>query len=182
MTDTKSKVVGEILKFSGPFKPRHIWEPHGISRQLCNSYLTQFTNKGLLRKRHNGVYEVVDKERLIDEMVGGSERIRLHPPRNTALYPNLEIMKDMLDYVAAARVLSKNIAGPITRVLNDELDEQINQLKIAKKYLNNKQLSTARATEEYKAVNEPIREYFWKFLAEQLLDYYKDETEFKNAD
>lgn len=176
MIDTKAMVIGQILKYENQtFKQRHIWEPLNISRQLCDSYIKKFFEKGLLTKQ-GSTYRITDKDGLLDEMLAGSERAKINLPSCSLLDSiTFQGVTDIIDYTTCLRATNNSLAPTMTRILNEELDDLIASAREAKKYLNSKRPTQKYARNKVQADEFP--EVIWKVFEKQL-SFYVNHDEF----
>lgn len=182
MIETKALIIHQILKLNKPFKPRHIWEPLGISPQNLNNHLVNMVDKGILSK--NGtIYALANQELLVDELASVSEKSRLELPEPTILWveSNTNNLKNLLYFAVTARALGKEFSGPLTVGINSEIDSTIEELKKAKKFLNRKAYSEDRAKKIYENAQELVNSVWTAFGPKYLEEYmthgkYKDEA------
>lgn len=143
MTDTKQMVVHEILKKNGqPFKPRHITTSLGVTSQHLNYYLKTFTEHGSLVKQGT-MYRVLDIESLLSELEG-----REGKPLEIRLTTDIKAskLKAVIQKVVARRALGEDVDEEVIKY-RDYLDEYIERLQEARKYLLTKGMTEARAKE-----------------------------------
>lgn len=144
MADAKMLVVHEMLKTERkPFKPRSIRDKTGLSSQHINYYLKTFLEHGSIIKE-GSYYRVLDLETLLTELEGG-EKGR---PLEIRLSADIKAkkLKEMLQTVVARRALGEEVDEEVIKY-RDYLDEYIERLQEARKYLLTKTLTEVRAKE-----------------------------------
>ena len=145
MLTTKALILAEVLKQERPFKAQKIHNNLGLDRSLVHHHLKNLVSSGGLEK--NGVYyAVADRDALINVIAELSDGPSVRLVQDTELLgKNAEKLNNLVRAVAAFRNLEMPYAQDVKRHVNDEIDEAIKQLKVARKFLNEKSYTKQRA-------------------------------------
>lgn len=161
MTEVKAMILGQILKQNGPFKPRHIYHPIGVTRQACNPYLKRFVEEGVLY-RQGEYYVVDDKDAVLNALVETKEPVTPMKLQQTRLLRPVKQYNDLISAAVVARTLDLPGSMEIRQSLLLEIDKSIQTMKNAKRYITSAQTSRNSAKKQLK--NMDIWELFDSIL------------------
>lgn len=157
MSEGKASILGQLIKQTKPFKPRNIYEPIGVSRQLVNGYLKKYTEEGVLT-RQGDFYVVTDLDQLIGYLVATKEPVTASRLVQTRLLKDIKVINDAIYQAISLRTLGINGNREIRDSLREEIDSSIQTLKNAKRYLS---MTTIARNNAKHAIRKQTPEGIW---------------------
>lgn len=164
----KTTVLSNVVKFGNdkPFKSATIWAMCDLSRSLVRYHLDQFVHRDWLVK--NGMYySVVNQEVLLDEIVNENRieiKTRNLRPTKILIKERTEMLNKIFDLIVCARLMELPLNQEIQSYMVGEIDETINDLRNAKKYIKMKDFSERRRYDTLRGEEATLYEAFSKII------------------
>ena len=147
----KLQVVSAILKLDKPFRPPHIIDMTGLPRELVYYHLKTMCNEGWVTKTGR-VYEVSDKEELLNSLVEIAERTETRKMEaNGTLWASdsIKTLNGIAEGIVCSLALGdKEIAPEARSMYISKIDKTMKELKQLRKFLNNSQRTELSAAKK----------------------------------
>lgn len=150
MSEGKLVIVGSVLRKTKPFRPTHIVQDTGMSRQLVEYHLKALCELGGISKQDK-YYQIEDRDLLVNAMVdaGLNSKRAASRLKETRLIDKKKAIafNERLRIYTALRALGFEGARLIKEDLLSAIEDSEKALDAAKRYVNSHSLTVARAAE-----------------------------------
>lgn len=157
MANGKLLILGAILKMDKPFRPPHIMEVTGLSRQLVHHHLIGLCESGGLEKIDK-TYVIRDKEVLLNELIDSSDNEGVRRPEPGGFFANIDARLLHADCIIAGRTLDLPGSLDARRGMIEKLDETTKVIKQFRRYLTSSTRTVGSAQKFFKKQGVPAPE------------------------
>lgn len=186
MANGKLLILSAILKMDKPFRPPHIIDVTGLSRQLVHHHLLSLCESGGLEKIDK-TYVIRDKEVLLNELIDSSDSEGVKRPEPGGFLTEITHFLTQMDIIIAGRTLDLPGSLDARKGMLEKIDESTKVLKQMRRYLTNSTRTVGSAQKYLKkqGVHDPETvNGWWQIFAhygKDMVDIHEFEAALKEA-